>query len=164
MKIDDFIDVAECADVPDVAELLFQRKYQRSVPDFPHHVVASYRPADGQPIPVCYVHFTDCGDILLGGGACTNDRVLRQMTAAQRDVVRAAGGIYQHSLHWSVQHFSRRFSAIFGYCGNALAERIDRAVGFQSTSHEHLLVYWTGDADPRRRRQMIAKANSFAPF
>ncbi len=36
--------------------------------------------------------------------------------------------------------------------------------GFQSTAHEHLLVYWTEDADPRRRRQMIAKANSFAPF
>jgi len=164
MKIDDFIGVTEDENVPEVAELLFQRKYQRSVPDFPHHVVAFHRAGEGDSVPVCYVHFTDCGDILLGGGACTDDRVLRQMTPAQRDAVHAAGGIYQHTLQWSVRHFSARFGAIFGYCGNALAERIDRAAGFESTPYEHLLVYWTGESDARRRRQMMAKANSFTPF
>ena len=164
MKIDDFISVQETEDVPEVAESLFQRKYQRSVPIFPHHVVASFSTDEAVVLPMCYVHFTDCGDILLGGGACVDDRVLRQMTLAQRDVVRASGGIYQHALQWSVQHFAPRFAAIFGYCGDALAERIDRAVGFQSTSHEHLLVYWTCEIDARRRHQIIAKAHSFAPF
>ena len=164
MKIDDFISVSEGEDVPAVAELLFQRKYKRAIPDFPHHVVAFYHDADGVSQPVCYVHFTDCGDILLGGGACTDDRVLRKMSAAERDALHAAGGIYQHALRWSVRHFAPRFAAVFGYCGSALAERIDRAVGFQSTPHEHLLVYWTGDADARRRRQMIAKAHSFGAF
>jgi hypothetical protein len=164
MKIDDFISVEETPEVPDVAESLFQRKYQRSVPEFPHHVVAFYRTSDCAQSLVCYVHFTDCGDILLGGGACVDDRVLRQMTLAQRDAVRAAGGIYQHALQWSVRHFAPRFAAIFGYCGDALAERIDRAVGFESTPHDHLLVYWTRASDDRSRRQMIAKANSFAPF
>jgi len=164
MKIDDFISVQETEDIAEVAESLFQRKYQRSVPQFPHHVVAFHRTDEAAPLPVCYVHFTDCGDILLGGGACVDDRVLRRMTSAQRDSVRAAGGIYQHALQWSVRHFSPHFAAIFGYCGDALAERIDRAVGFDSTPHEHLLVYWTRDSDDGHRRQMIAKANSFAPF
>jgi hypothetical protein len=164
MKIDDFISVRQDEDAPEVADALFRRKYQRSLPDFPHHVVAFHLTAAGEPVPVCYVHFTDCGDILLGGGACTDDRVLRQMTPVQRDAVRAAGGIYQHTLEWSVRHFSPHFGAIFGYCGNALAERIDRAAGFQSTPHAHLLVYWTGQSDARRRRQMIAKAHSFGAF
>ena len=163
MTLDDFIVLHECGDIPDAAEPLFQRKYQRGVPDFPHHVVATYRAGAESPL-LCYIHFTDCGDILLGGGACVDDRVLRRMTLEQRDLIRDAGGIYQHALRWSVRHFAPRFAAIFGYCGDALAERIDRAVGFESTPHEHLLAYWTREVDARRRRQMIEKANSFAPF
>ena len=163
MTLDDFITLEETSDVPAAAEPLFQRKYQRAVPDFPHHVVATYRAGADTPL-LCYIHFTDCGDILLGGGACVDDRVLRRMTVEQRDLIRDAGGIYQHALRWSVRHFAPRFAAIFGYCGDALAERIDRAVGFESTAHEHLLAYWTRDIDARRRRQMVEKANSFAPF
>jgi hypothetical protein len=162
--LDDFIVMSASEDIPASAEPLFRRKYQRGVPDFPHHVIATYRTGNSEPALVCYVHFTDCGDILLGGGACVDDRVLRQMPLQHRDLIRAAGGIYQHALRWSVQHFAPRFAAIFGYCGDALAERIDRAVGFESTVHDHLLAYWTRDVDARRRRQMVEKANSFAPF
>jgi len=164
MTISNFLAVDETPDIPAAAEPLFQRKYRRSVPDFPHHVVATYRRAAAEPQLACYIHFTDCGDILLGGGACVDERVLRRMTAAERATVHAAGGIYQHALHWAVRKFAPRFSAIFGYCGNALAERIDRAVGFEPTVHAHLLVYFTREVDARRRHQMIEKANSFAPF
>ena len=164
MSIDDFIILGESEDIPAAAEPLFRRKYQRAVPDFPHHVIASHCTAEGAAVLLCYIHFTDCGDILLGGGACVDDRVLRKMKEAERDLIRAAGGIYQHALRWAVRHFAPRFAAIFGYCGDALAERIDRAVGFESTAHDHLLVYWTRESDARRRRQMVEKANSFAPF
>ncbi|HZP66991.1 MAG TPA: hypothetical protein VFB32_11845 [Rudaea sp.] len=164
MNIDDFIAMRVDDDVPAAAEPLFQRKYRRPVPDFPHHVTAAYRAGEGHAPLACYIHFTDCGDILLGGGACVDDRVLRRMSAEERDIVRAAGGIYQHALRWSVAHFAPRFAAVFGYCGDALAERIDRAVGFESTDYEHLLAYWTREVDPRKRRQMVEKANSFAPF
>ncbi|HST28355.1 MAG TPA: hypothetical protein VLK26_08305 [Rudaea sp.] len=164
MKIEDFIDVRETEDAPAVLESLFRRKYQRALPQFPHHVAASYRGENGDRLPVCYIHFTDCGDILLGGGACVDDRVLRRMTTGQRDAVRDVGGLYHYALAWSVRHFAPRFAAIFGYCGDALAERVDRAVGFQSTSHDRLLVYWTRDIDARRRGHMIEKANAFVPF
>jgi hypothetical protein len=164
MKLHDFIDVAEVDDIPADAEALFQRKYKRSVPDFPHHILAYWRAAAAAPQLACYIHFTDCGDILLGGGACTDDRVLRRMPAQQRDVLRTAGGIYQHTLEWSVRHFSGRFAAVFGYCGDTLAERVDRAAGFEPTSQQHLLVYWMRKVDARHARQMIAKATAFSPF
>lgn len=163
MNIGDFIDVRESEDAPDALEPLFRRKYQRALPKFPHHVAAYHRD-DGAAIPLCYVHFTDCGDILLGGGACVDNRILRRMTQDQRMAVHAAGGLYHHVLAWSVRHFAPRFAAIFGYCGDTLAERVDRAVGFRSTAHERLLVYWTRDVDTRHRGHMVEKANAFVPF
>ena len=163
MTVGEFIVVRASDDVPETAQALFRRKYGRDIPDFPHHVVAYLRDGDALT-PLCYVHFTDCGDILLGGGACSDDRVMRRMSAAQRAIVRDAGGVYQHVLGWSVRHFAPRFAAIFGYCGDALAERVDRAVGFQSTPYDHLLVYFTRDVEPHRRRQMIEKAHSFGAF
>jgi hypothetical protein len=164
MKIDDFIALSESEDIPAAAAPLFQRKYGRGIPDFPHHVVATYQRPDAPPQLACYIHFTDCGDILLGGGACVDGRVLRRMSHSEREMTHFAGGIYQHALRWAVQRFAPRFAAIFGYCGDALAERIDRAVGFAPTIHPHLLVYFARDVDARRQRQMIEKANSFAPF
>jgi hypothetical protein len=163
MNIKDFIDVRETEDAPAALESLFRRKYQRTLPQFPYHVAAYHRDQDGA-VPLCYVHFTDCGDILLGGGACVDNRMLRRMTHDQRAAVHAAGGMYHHVLAWSVRHFAPRFDAIFGYCGDALAERVDRAVGFRPTAHVRLLVYWTRDVDARRRGHMIEKANAFVPF
>jgi hypothetical protein len=163
VSVEDFIRVEATDAVPDAAQALFRRKYGRDIPDFPHHVVAYLCSAEALQ-PLCYVHFTDCGDILLGGGACSDDRLMRRMSEPQRADVRAAGGLYQYALSWSVRHFAPHFEAIFGYCGDALAERVDRAVGFESTPHEHLLVYWTRPSDARKRRWMIEKAHSFAPF
>jgi hypothetical protein len=162
--IDDFIFIEEVDRGPAFAEAIFQRKYGLSVPDFPHHVVAWYRAGQQAFSVACYIHFTDCGDILLGGGACTDDRVLRRMSDDERAAVRAAGGLYLHTLKWSLVHFGERFAAVFGYCGDALAERVDRAAGFESTGHDRLLAFWTRSVDERRRAQMIAKAHSFIPF
>jgi len=163
-SIEGFVFIKEASHELESADALFQRKYRLSLPAFPHHVVANYRAADGSTAVACYIHFTDCGDLMLGGGACSDDRVLRRMDAAQRLAVRDAGGLYLHTLKWSLRHFGPRFSAIFGYCGDALAERVDRAAGFQSTDHPHLLVYWTRVVDQNSRAQVIAKANSFTPF
>ena len=162
--LDQFIRLEETHDVPQSARALFLRKYKHAIPEFPHHVVAYYRGRDGTEAPVCYMHATDCGDILLGGGACADDRVLRRMAADERNALRNAGGIYQFALTWAVNHFSRQFAGIFAYCGDALAERIDRAAGFESTIHDRLLVYWTRDVNVVRRNQMVEKAQAFTPF
>ena len=162
--LDRFIRLEETQHVPEPARALFLRKYKNEIPDFPHHVVANYRAADSAEVPVCYIHFTDCGDILLGGGACVDDRVLRKMSAGERDELRDVGGIYQFALTWSVNHFSQQFAAVFGYCGDKLAERVDRAAGFESTAYDRLLVYWTREVGAARRKQMVEKAQAFTPF
>lgn len=164
VTIERFIRLEETQHVPDAARMLFERKYKNAIPDFPHHIVAYYRASDGAEVPACYIHFTDCGDILLGGGACVDDRVLRKMSSDERDALRTVGGIYQFALTWSVRHFSDRFAAVFGYCGDALAERVDRAAGFESTVYDRLLVYWTREVDAERRHRMVEKAQAFTPF
>lgn len=106
MKLEDFIATSESSDVPEGTESLLHRRFKRGVPDFPHHVVATYRGAGRALQLACYIHFTDCGDILLGGGDCTDERVLPQMSLDERELLRTAGGIYQHVLRWSVSHFA----------------------------------------------------------
>jgi hypothetical protein len=146
-----------------VASALFQRRYRQDAPDFPHHVVAFWRD-EGQEIPVCYIHFTAQGSSLLGGGACVDDRAMRRMPVALRDAIRAAGGMYKYTLAWSMRHFAPHCDAIFGYCGDALAERVDLALGFKKTEHPHLLVYWTCDVTPAQQDDLIARAHAVGAF
>jgi len=164
MKVSDFIDVGESARITAPAQALFLRKFRTPAPDFPHHVLAHLRDASGEGHLVCYIHFTDGGDILLGGGACTDERVLRRLSSAERDALRRAGGIYQYALEWSVRHFAPRFSAVFGYCGDKRAERVDLAAGFVPTAHRHLLVYWTRKLEAARQDELTARAMTHVPF
>ncbi len=113
---------------------------------------------------MCYIHFTAMGDLLLGGGACVDDRVLRRLDPAARSAIRQVGGLYRYTLAWSIRHFSRRCLAIFGYCGDALAERTDLAVGFKRTAHAHLLVYFTRELEITERDRLIAEAHAVGPF
>ena len=164
MKVADFIEVGASARLPESAQALFLRKFDSPAPDFPHHVLAHWRDPSGEPQLACYIHFTDAGDILLGGGACTDERVMRRLSAAQRDALRRAGGIYRYALEWSVRHFAARFSAVFGYCGDRRAERVDLAAGFVPTAHEHLLVYWTHKLEGSRQNELVARAMTHVPF
>jgi len=149
---------------PDTAvAALFTRRFGHPLPDFPHHVVARVR-ADGEARPLCYIHFTEHAGVLLGGGACVDERVLRRLDDDMWRSLKAAGGPYQASLRWAVAHFAPRFPAIFGYCGDRLAERADRAVGFESTGHPHLLAYFTGPLDEGERARVVALAHAVGPF
>ncbi|MBU6198623.1 MAG: hypothetical protein KGI64_00480 [Xanthomonadaceae bacterium] len=159
-----FLTVAEIEEAVELAQPVFDRRYRLPVPEFPHHVVALYRRADGTRELACYIHFTDCGDLLLCGGACTDNRVLRRMDEAERDALRAVGGVFQHTLAWSQRHFAPRFAAVFGYTGDTMTQRVIEDLGWVSTPHSHLVVYWLQDVDEDKRRQMIAKAHSFGAF
>lgn len=161
--IDDHLQVVELPDAA-VAADLFRHRYRAEPPDFPHHVVAFERTATGPGAPLCYVHFTAHGDILLGGGACVDNRRLRHLSVEARAAIRAAGGLYRHTLDWSVRHFAPCFGAIFGYCGDVLAERVDLAAGFERTSHRHLLVQFTRELDAATRARLIAEAHAVGPF
>ncbi len=164
MGIEDFISVRLVDAGKALADPIFQRRYRAEAPDFPIHVLAFYRSPKGDEIPVCYIHFTEQGDLLLGGGACVDDRVLRRMPLEARDAIRSAGGLYQHALGWSVRNLGARTKAIFGFCGDALAERADLAVGFQRTGHDKLLVYFTKDLEQAERDRLVAEAHAVGPF
>ena len=155
--------VEESADGGRIANALFRRRYKTDAPDFPHHVVASWNDGTNR-IPLCYIHFTAVGEILLGGGACVDNRALRCAPADLRRAIRAAGGLYRHCLAWSVRHFAPRCAAIFGYCGDVLAERTDLAVGFEKTAYPRLLVYFTKPLDAAKQRALIEQANAASPF
>jgi len=158
------IEMAELDAADEGAIALFRRRFRDAPPSDPHHVVARHRAADGTLATACYVHFTPAGDMLLGGGACIDPRVIRSMSAEDRLALHAAGGLYHATLAWAVRWFAPRYDAIFGYCGDPLAERVDLAVGFAKTEHPHLLVLWTRDTDAVRRAELIARAHAVGPF
>ena len=158
------IAIQELERADDDSIALFQRRFGGPPPEDPHHVVARHRAADGKVATACYVHFTPMGDMLRGGGACIDPRASRSMSAEDRLALHAAGGLYHATLAWAVRHFAPRYDAIFGYCGDPLAERVDIAVGFAKTEHPHLLVLWTRDTDAARRADLIARAHAVGPF
>jgi hypothetical protein len=164
MGIDHFITVAEVDDGPALADTLFQHAYRKPVPDFPHHIVAFYHRGDGTQVPVSYVHFTDCGDIYLAGGACTDGTVLRSMTAAQQAALSEYGGLMLATLRHGFVLYGPRCEAIFTCCGDKRALETTPKIGFIETGIEYLLVNWLRTADAKRRREMTAKAANFMPF
>jgi hypothetical protein len=164
MGIEEFIRVAEVDDGPALAGALFERKYRSPLPDFPHHIVAFQRGADEVEVPVSYVHFTDCGDIYLAGGACTDGTILRTMTAAQQAALDEYGGLMLATLRYGFELYGPRCEAIFTCCGDQRALETTPKVGFIETGIQYLLVNWLKTTDPNRRREMTAKAANFMPF
>lgn len=163
-SLESFISVRSVEDGKALADPIFLRRYRAEAPDFPHHVLAFYRDPSGVETPVAYIHFSEFGRTLLGGGACVDDRVMRKMSVEARTAIRDAGGLYRYALGWSVRHFADRYDAIFGYCGDALAERVDLAVGFARTAHPHLLVYFTQPLPEQTQAQLISNVNALGPF
>lgn len=162
--IECFVKVEVMVNGKQFADPIFMRRYREIAPDFPHHVIASCKNESGEWVPTAYIHFTGAGDILLGGGACVDDRVLRQLGKPARKAIKEVGGLYFHSLQWAIGYFAMDYSAIFGYCGDVLAERIDLMAGFAKTNHVHLLVYFTREMPESDKQHLIEKASKFIPF
>lgn len=147
-----------------LVDSMFHRCYRQPAPDYPHHVVVFCRTITGEWQPAAYMHFIEHEDYLLGGGACVDDRVLRRMNADNRKAIAAAGGLYFHALRWALAYLSPRCSAIFGYCGNRLAERIDLAAGFVRTPYPQLLVFFTRPLAAEEQNRLIEAAQKIGPF
>ena len=163
-QLESVLELAEVDDGKALADRLFRHRYGADAPDFPYHVLAFARDGSRRGELLCYIHFTAQGDLLLGGGACVDNRALRRLPRESRDAIRKAGGLYRTALAWSVRHFSPRYKAIFGYCGDVLAERVDLDVGFRKTAHEHLLVHFSDNVEPHDRERLIAQAHAVGPF
>lgn len=157
------IDIREEADGAQRAAELFMHRFGHPTPTWGHHVLAFHRGAGDEAL-LCYVHFTPADGLLLGGGACVDNRVMRMLPRSLRATIREQGGLYRMTLDWAVRRFAPEYPAIFGYCGDALAERIDLEAGFERTAHPRLLVKWTRAVDAPERMRLIAKAHALGPF
>ena len=164
MNIDGFITVTQVDEGPAFADALFRRAYKKPAPDFPHHIVAFYRRPDGAQVPVSYVHFTDCGDIFLAGGACTDGNIVRTMSVDEQVALHEYGGLMLATLRHGFDLYSSRCEAIFTCCGEPRALATTPKLGFIETGVQYLLVNWLRTTDPKRRREMLAKAKNFMPF
>lgn len=142
--------------------LLFERRFGDPLPDFPHHVVARADALDSAPL--AYIHFTAHGRALLGGGACVDSRALKRLDRATRAALKREGGAYAATLRWAIANFSGSCDAVFGYCGDALAERVDLAVGFEKTGHPRVLVKWNRDIAPDDADRLLAEIVALGAF
>ena len=164
MTLSDFITVTEVADGPAVVGALFRRAYKKDAPAFRHHIVAFYHGHDTQLVPVSYVHFTDCGDIYLAGGACTDGDALRAMSTDQQRVMREYGGLMLATLRHGFEKYQASCEAIFTCCGDRRALETTPKLGFEETGVQYLLANFSLGVSDARRRELIAKAESFMPF
>jgi len=121
--------------------------------------VAFYIEPDGAHIPISYVHFTNCGDIFLVGGACTNGHALRAMHAEDQLSLRNYGGVMLATLRHGFKRYGPKCQAIFTCCKDSQALVTTLKAGFVETDMEHLLVKWPIALDDDSKRELVAKEN-----
>ena len=95
--------VSEVDGVQRLAGRLFAASFRgTSPPDRGRHFVTMAELAPGRWALLCYVHFQPFGDTCLGGGACTDVSLLRELPQSIRDELRAAGGPYAQLLRYAL--------------------------------------------------------------
>jgi hypothetical protein len=163
-ELDAFLTISEVDAGGFFVDELFQRKFGSAAPRDAHHVVAFHKRAPQQLRVLGYAHFLPFGDIMLVGGVCTDGAAFESMSAAEREAIRAAGGVYFNVLRYAFARFAGRCEAYFGYCGDARAETVNLAAGFVRTPHPHLLVNFHKPLHEVMQRALIAKAAAIGPF
>ncbi len=157
------IKLLEVDDAEPLAGDLFNRSFNQPIPDFPTHFVLVATDDQGQVLTLGYVHFTHHKSMYLGGGMCVNSRAIRLLSQKQREHLNEKGGVAFYMLSESVKKL-RNCDAVFGYVGHKGAYKIDLAVGFEQTEHQHLIVYWKTGLNETQRQSIIQTAYEFGPF
>lgn len=159
-----FLSITEVDDGPFFVAELFRRKFGGDPPREGRHLVAFHRDADALLQVAGYAHFRPFDDLILVGGVCTNGAAFARMSAAERDAIAAAGGIYFRILKYGFANLASQCEAFFGYCGDARAEVVNLQAGFRKTGHPYLLAHFHKPQDEAVQRALIAKAAAIGPF
>ncbi len=157
------INLLEVINAEPIAGDLFKRSFNDNIPDFPKHLVLLAIGQAGQALTLGYVHFTKHQNMYLGGGMCVNTRALRLLPKASRTELTRQGGVAYTMLSMSVDLLND-CDAVFGYVGHTGAYKIDLAVGFKQTQHQHLIVYWKNELTTAQQQATIQEAYEFGPF
>ncbi len=165
IELSDFLQVTEVDNAELFVTALFQRKFHSPPPDFQRHFVAFYKsdPELNQITPIGYVHQTPYLDCHLCGGLVIDDRIYRTIPSEQRQVIRHAGGIAELLLRYS---FSRLVDtkAIWGYVGDAKAEKVDLRVGFVHSKVKPIMVCWKQQLTQEEKNQLLEQIVAIGPF
>jgi len=162
-SIDDIIRVEEVADAEFFIGDLFRRRFRTDPPNYPRNFVAFYQPIRSHLEAVGFVHYLAFEDSYLCGGLVIDERRYRQMPREHRKVIKAAGGIAEKMLRVTFARLADA-PAIWGYVGDALAEKVDLRAGFRHTAHQHIMVCWNKDLSAEEKEQRLAKVVALGPF
>ncbi len=162
-SIDDIIRVEEVADAEFFVGDLFRRRFHCDPPNYPRSFVAFYQPVRGRLEAVGFVHYLAHEDTYLCGGLLIDERRYRQMPPEHRQVIKAAGGISEKLLRATFARL-KDAPAIWGYVGDALAEKVDLRAGFRHTNHPHIMVCWNRELPEEEKERRLAKVVALGPF
>ncbi|HEY2990626.1 MAG TPA: hypothetical protein VGL11_23125 [Candidatus Binatia bacterium] len=162
-SIDDILRVEEVSDADFFVGDLFRRRFHGDPPNYPRSFVAFYQPVRSQLEAVGFVHYLAFEDSYLCGGLVIDERRYRQMPTEHRKVIKAAGGIAEKMLRVTFGRLAAA-PAIWGYVGDALAEKVDLRAGFRHTTHQHIMVCWNKDLPPEEKTQRLARVAALGPF
>lgn len=157
-----WFDVVEIDDVGVHAGDLFRRSFRAEPPVTPRHYVARAE-IDGGMRTIGYVHYERLDDMYLCGGMCMDDRAFRRLPGDRRAALRSAGGVAEQMLRSTFASLAHA-KAIFGYVGDARAERVDLRVGFRHTGLPHLIVHWPRPLSADEQRARIGRVAKLGPF
>ena len=164
-SLQDFILITEVSEGHRLANPIFERKFAQPCPEFGHHILALYRHGELGWLPATYVKYWEHEDVMLSGGACTDGRVLRLMSADQQQAVNDAGGLLMSCMRYAERTLAAHFPATFSYCGDARAMAVVDHVGYERLDHPYLIVCWhQKPADDEVVSDMIERMKAIGPF
>jgi len=161
--VDEVLRIEEVANAEFYVGDLFRRRFRGDPPDYPKHFVAFYKPDRSMLQAVGYVHYTSFEDSWLCGGLVIDDRLYRRMPAAHRNLIREAGGIAEKLLRDTFARLADA-PAIWGYVGDALAEKVDLRAGFRHTTDRYVMVCWNKTLPDDEKQQRLARVVALGPF
>jgi hypothetical protein len=159
----DVLRIEEVAQAGQYIGELFKRKFACAPPDYPLHYVAFCRNSWGQELPLGYVHYLAFDDSYLCGGLVIDERRYREVSPANRKLIRAAGGIAFALLRETFARL-RDAPAIWGYVGDKQSEKVCLRAGFRRTVHPYVMVYWAQEIRETEKAERLARVIAHGPF
>lgn len=160
------IEIVEVEDAEPLVGDLFRRRF--NTPDFPktpRHFVAMALQADGNRLPVGYVHYAMWETSALCGGLVIDERAYRTLPNPVREALRAGGGIAQILLAQSFDQLPGDLLAIWGHVGSRMSEKVCLRVGFERTEDPYVMVVWRNtQLGEKNREQWLARVIALGPF
>lgn len=162
-QLGDFFRVEQVDTVPQSINELFQKKFGDSAPLEPLHFVASYKLANGNWLPMGYVHYGQFDDCYLCGGLVIDEMSYRQMTKSQREQIKQQDGVGSMLIGKGVTMLPEN-TAVWAYSGVLRSRNICYEAGFVDAGHPYLMVSWQKQLTEAEKAKYIEKFIAIGPF